>query len=101
MADQVRAHFDGKQVVLDEPAPFAPGEELLVSRWDTTNGAKRSPLQALLAQQGDRVYPTLGEILAEMPEPPADEQDLWSIIEENRKERRRAAAETEEPDYFS
>lgn len=101
MGDQVRAHYDGGQVVLDEPAPFQQGEELVVSRADAGDGARLSPLEQLVLQQGNRELKTLGDFIAEMAPPPPDEPDLFEIIMEDRRKRRQAAAEKDETDLFS
>src|SRR5947207_1273530 len=96
MDRKARAHFDGSQVVLDEPAPFGPGEQLIVIAappagpppcGDGTGDGSRRDLS--------RGYQSLEEMLADIPPPPAGESDLWEIIAEERANRRRAVQDSD------
>jgi hypothetical protein len=101
MNRSVRAHFDGNQVVLDEPASFEPGEELVVASLRPGPHPTRETLLAqLAAAQGVRSYRSLAELAEDLGPPEAAETDLWEVIHQDRLERRRAAAEALQEDEW-
>jgi hypothetical protein len=52
----VRAHYDGKQVLLDEPLPLKENDELLVTLVEDINkGVSRNQLQGLTGSEMKRL----------------------------------------------
>lgn len=95
MRRSVRAHFDGTNVVLDEPGDFHAGERLVITP-DAAIEAERRP------QSGDKeTYRTLNEMGNDLPLPEEGEADLWEVIEADRKARRGALTTRPEPEPFS
>jgi hypothetical protein len=95
----VRAHFDGTQVVLDEPAPFTSGEELIVISRETSQvDQKQQRLEELILSHRGKLWRGLEEALEAMPEPPKGEPDLCEILMEERRKQRKMAAEKADQD---
>lgn len=99
MSSVVRAHFDGKQVVLDEPAPFEPGEKLIVSRPANEGGISTARLEPTFSLAGEGTHRTLREVFESRPDPEDESNDLYDAVMELRTVRRQWAAEKadEEP----
>ncbi len=122
MSSPIKAHFDGTAVVVDEPAAFEPGEKLLITRLinraaevpsengiESTAPAGANPndtgrgddlLQRLARQQNVKAFPDFTALTEGIGGPEEDERDLFEIIRGNREDRRKIAAEGDDPEWL-